>query len=60
MPDNGGILVKQQRPVACYACGRILGTVSTTLDPDGMKHFRTEAKRLREAHQCQKATAANV
>lgn len=46
------VAIKERRPVLCYGCGVSLGIVQTTLGPEGMKQFRLEAQRLRDAHEC--------
>lgn len=44
--------IKDRRPVVCYGCGRVLGTLEITLGPEGMKAFREQAKALRDQHHC--------
>lgn len=44
--------IKQCRPVVCYACGLVLGTVESTMGPEGMQAFREQAKALKDQHRC--------
>ncbi|NLN29420.1 MAG: hypothetical protein GX161_14510 [Firmicutes bacterium] len=47
-----GMAIKEHRPVVCYSCGRVLGTLEITLGPDGMRAFREQARALRDKHRC--------
>lgn len=43
----------ETRPVVCYRCGAVIGTIDTELTQTGMARFREQAAALRSSHRCE-------